>query len=172
MAARWFYPGNYGFLHQWNWLPWYHWNIIESGVKHHKPNQTRQLHISIFIWLMSELWICPFRMGKNINKNTTPSERLKTNQINQIAILKIWNGNFTFYTFIRFKIWGSQWRDDDLDYSCSESLCLIYIICVCLRIALYKTYRVFVSFSLSWVPYVASFSGFSNFDCPFGVLLI
>ena len=27
-----------GFLHQWNWPPRYSWNIIESGVKHHKPN--------------------------------------------------------------------------------------------------------------------------------------
>jgi hypothetical protein len=23
-----------------NWLPRYNWNIVESGVKHHKPNQT------------------------------------------------------------------------------------------------------------------------------------
>ena len=29
-----------GFLHQQNWPPWYHWNIVQSGVKHHKPNQT------------------------------------------------------------------------------------------------------------------------------------
>ena len=25
-----------GFLH---WPPWYNWNIVESGIKHHKPNQ-------------------------------------------------------------------------------------------------------------------------------------
>jgi hypothetical protein len=25
-----------GFLHQWNWPPRYSWNIVESGVKHHK----------------------------------------------------------------------------------------------------------------------------------------
>jgi hypothetical protein len=25
-----------------NWLPWYNWNIVESGVKHHNPNK---LHI-------------------------------------------------------------------------------------------------------------------------------
>jgi len=26
-----------GFLLQWNWTPWYSWNIVESGIKHHKP---------------------------------------------------------------------------------------------------------------------------------------
>ena len=28
-----------GFLHLWNWPPRYNWNIVESGVKHYKPNQ-------------------------------------------------------------------------------------------------------------------------------------
>ena len=27
-----------GFLQQQNWQPRYNWNIVESGVKHHKPN--------------------------------------------------------------------------------------------------------------------------------------
>jgi len=27
-----------GFLHQWNWPPWYNWNIAESGARHHNPN--------------------------------------------------------------------------------------------------------------------------------------
>ena len=31
--------GNSGFLHQQNWPPRYNWNIVESGVKHHKTNQ-------------------------------------------------------------------------------------------------------------------------------------
>ena len=30
--------GYSGFLHQQNWLPWYNWNIFESGIKLHKPN--------------------------------------------------------------------------------------------------------------------------------------
>ena len=29
-----------GFPHQYNWPPRYSWNIIESGVKHHKPRIT------------------------------------------------------------------------------------------------------------------------------------
>jgi hypothetical protein len=35
------------------WLPWYNWNIVESGVKHHKSNPTiwprRPLRYSIYI---------------------------------------------------------------------------------------------------------------------------
>jgi hypothetical protein len=26
------------FLHQYNWPPLYYWNVVESGVKHHKPS--------------------------------------------------------------------------------------------------------------------------------------
>ena len=26
------------FLHRYTWPPWYNWNIVESGVKHHNPN--------------------------------------------------------------------------------------------------------------------------------------
>ena len=29
-----------GFLYQYDWLPRYNWIIIESDIKHHKPNQT------------------------------------------------------------------------------------------------------------------------------------
>ena len=29
------------FLHQYNWPPRYNWNIVESGVKHHKPPNIR-----------------------------------------------------------------------------------------------------------------------------------
>jgi hypothetical protein len=30
------FSGYSGFLHQKNWLPQYNWNIVESGIKHHK----------------------------------------------------------------------------------------------------------------------------------------
>jgi hypothetical protein len=33
------FSGSSGFLHQYNWLPRYDWNIVESGVKHHKPTR-------------------------------------------------------------------------------------------------------------------------------------
>ena len=45
----------------------------------------------------------------------------------------------------------------------------IYVICVCLRIVVSNTYCVVFFFS-SCVPYIASFSGLSIFDCPFGIL--
>ena len=32
------FPGYCCFLHQLNWWPWYIWNIVESGVKHHRPS--------------------------------------------------------------------------------------------------------------------------------------
>ena len=32
------FSGYTGFLHQYNWPPLYNWNIIESGVKHHKSS--------------------------------------------------------------------------------------------------------------------------------------
>ena len=32
------FSGYSGFLHQRNWMPWYSWNIVESGTKHHNPN--------------------------------------------------------------------------------------------------------------------------------------
>jgi len=41
-----------------------------------------------------------------------------------------------------------------------------------LRVVVSNTYRVMflLCFSSSCVPYVASFSGLSIFDCPFGIL--
>ena len=53
----------------------------------------------------------------------------------------------------------------------------MYVVCVCLSIVVFNTYCVvflfcFVlfCFSSSCVPYVVSFSGFSIFDCHFGIL--
>jgi len=42
----------------------------------------------------------------------------------------------------------------------------------CLRIVVSNTYGVVFMFcySLSCVPYIASFSGLSIFDCPFGII--
>jgi len=56
--------------------------------------------------------------------------------------------------------------------SLPQIVCLIYIICVCLHIVVSSTYCVMFlfCFSSSCVPYVASFSGLSFFDCPFGIL--
>ena len=52
-----------------------------------------------------------------------------------------------------------------------EGLCLIYVICVCLCIVMSNKYCVVFLFCLSssCVPYIASFSGLSIFDYPFGI---
>jgi len=42
-TGRWFSLWYSSFLHQWNWLPWYYWNIVESGIKHHKPTNHRRM---------------------------------------------------------------------------------------------------------------------------------
>jgi hypothetical protein len=35
------FSGYYDFLHQWNWLPRYNWNIVERVVKFHNRNPKR-----------------------------------------------------------------------------------------------------------------------------------
>ena len=40
------FSGYFGFLHQYNWPPQYNWNIVESGAKHHTPNN--QLSVQKF----------------------------------------------------------------------------------------------------------------------------
>ena len=54
-----------------------------------------------------------------------------------------------------------------------EGSCLLYVICVCLRIVVSNTYCVVFLFwlSLSCVPCVANFSGLFIFDCPFGLFI-
>ena len=49
-------------------------------------------------------------------------------------------------------------------------VCRGHAICVCLCIVVSNIYCVFNCFSSSCVPYVASFSGLSIHDCPFGLL--
>ena len=53
-----------------------------------------------------------------------------------------------------------------------EDSCLMYVICVCLRIVMSNIYCVvcLFCFSLSCVPYIVSFSGVSIFECHFSVL--
>ena len=50
--------------------------------------------------------------------------------------------------------------------------CLMYAICVCLHIVVSNTYCGVFLCCFSWfcVPYIASFSALSIFDCPFSVL--
>jgi hypothetical protein len=45
------FSGYFGFIQ--NWPPWYTWNIVESGVKHHNPNPYTAVHHNIHI-----TWCC------------------------------------------------------------------------------------------------------------------
>ena len=54
------FSGYSGFLHQWNWLPWYIWNIIET-----KPNQTiayRDIHLT-------DEWALALSISHELEKN-------------------------------------------------------------------------------------------------------
>ena len=74
----------------------------------------------------------------------------------------------------------TRYIDDMLVFKCKplekqsclqECSCLIYVICVCLRIVVSNTYCcVFLLLFFSCVLYVASFSGFSIFYGPFSIL--
>jgi hypothetical protein len=44
------FSGYSSFLHQQNWPPRYNWNIVESGIKHHKPKPQFQKHWDIVTW--------------------------------------------------------------------------------------------------------------------------
>ena len=51
-ASRWFSPGTFAFLHQYNWSPRYNLNIVESGARPHKfklyTDVHKEFHISIW----------------------------------------------------------------------------------------------------------------------------
>jgi hypothetical protein len=51
-SGRWFSPDIPFFFHQQNWPPRYDWNIVESGVKHHK--QTNQLSMGVWSHRLDE----------------------------------------------------------------------------------------------------------------------
>ena len=37
------------------WLPWYSWNIVESGIKHHNPNSNVKIEQLIYMYRYSIL---------------------------------------------------------------------------------------------------------------------
>jgi len=69
-----------------------------------------------------------------------------------------------------------QYRQHRHIFTCwlSVGSCLIYVLCDCLRIVVSNACCAVCLFSLpsSSVPYVASFSGLSIFDCPFSYSLL
>ena len=47
-----------GFLHQYNWRSWYtgNWNIVESGVEHHKPTTQQNMQDFTLLHFNSCIW--------------------------------------------------------------------------------------------------------------------
>ena len=50
------FSGYSGFLHQKNWPSRYNWNIVESGVKHHKTNQPWLICYAVLLYSSRKLW--------------------------------------------------------------------------------------------------------------------
>ena len=52
------FSGSSGFLHQYNLLPRYNWNIVESGVNHHQANRktNKYLYLNMY-WIYLLLFI-------------------------------------------------------------------------------------------------------------------
>jgi hypothetical protein len=59
--------GSSGFLHQYNWLPRYNWNIVESGVNNHQANKNKP--IFIFKYLLA--WFVAIYLSLKIFINET-----------------------------------------------------------------------------------------------------
>jgi hypothetical protein len=47
--------GYSGFLHQLNCPSWYSWNIVESGIKHHKLTKLNKIRLSIYFSKITHL---------------------------------------------------------------------------------------------------------------------
>ena len=48
MAGQWFSSGTLVSSTDVNWMPWYYWNIVESGIKHQITNGSHDL-LEIFM---------------------------------------------------------------------------------------------------------------------------
>jgi hypothetical protein len=68
---------------------------------------------------------------------------------------------------VLFRVFGSSLPP----VVCREGSCLIYIICcLCIVVSNIYWFVLLFCFPVSCVPYIASFSGLSIFDCPFDIL--
>ena len=60
------------FLHQYIWQPRYNWNIVESGVKKHKPNHAiynivySTVKMTLHIWYFCVLCMTPYNIVQYI----------------------------------------------------------------------------------------------------------
>ena len=69
-----------------NWPPWYNWNIVESGVKHHKINQsipnTKQDSYTFFVRKFHDFSrTFPVFPGPTLSKPSTTISEILSNHI-------------------------------------------------------------------------------------------
>jgi hypothetical protein len=78
------FSGYSSFLHQSNWPPRYNWNIVENGVKHHKPtNLCNSVSITIKKWDEMGLSGEVYSIGLMWKKLSQPLNKTKLKQFFQ-----------------------------------------------------------------------------------------
>ena len=148
--------GYSGFFHHENWSPWYSWMIAERGIKHNKSKSTNQ---------------------SNVKTGTRLFIKKKNSHI---------NSNFFRKTYVQF-LFPNPWRNRNY-LTAHQVTCLLgklfvdhsptkpfrfphtndgICVCVCLVVSNTSCVVSLFWFSLSCVPYIASFSGWSIFNWPF-----
>jgi hypothetical protein len=79
------FSGYSGFLPQLNWPPRYSWNIVESGVIHHKPNHsTAILNMYFGIMRKTRWWTVMVNNATNINEQ---SQAIRVTVLNRYKIV-------------------------------------------------------------------------------------
>jgi hypothetical protein len=90
------FSGSSGFLHQYNWLPRYNWNIVESGVNHHQTNKNKQ--IFIFKYVLD--WFVAIYLSLKIFINETSTTWIRW-IISRLQCLIQWKSWKVFFSFER-----------------------------------------------------------------------
>ena len=104
------FSGYSGFLHQWNWPPWYNLNIVESGIKHHKPNSSHikySWHRVTCLRLVTGFLQISHAVTYQYRKT---SEICDFNQITYLAILLIFFAQKSTFWRDTLKYWLKEWR--------------------------------------------------------------
>ena len=84
------------FPHQYNWMPQHSWNIAESGVKHHKPNQTVSYRRSGTREASLSIWL------KDTGIYFTPLLILKITRLQNKCIFYFLQNRSTTYISLKF----------------------------------------------------------------------
>ena len=112
-TGRFFFSGSFGFLHQWNWLPWYNWNIVESGIRHHQTNKKLPVYFLNIIFDVDILKVLinlrkksmSHRMCNNVLNYRSQLPNMGFNNTDVKIILKIFIVFLRYFVSFSIKIW-------------------------------------------------------------------